>query len=246
MGMGAEPRIVVVDDDLDIRETLQEYFQGNGFAVETAEGGEQLRALLETDRFDLAILDLRMPGEDGLSLCRFLRKEHDMGIVMLTGSGDSVDRIVGLEVGADDYIAKPFELREVLARVRAVLRRIAAPAPGQRIADDAAEPVTDDIFKFGPLRVDANALHLIGEDGAPSPLTKMEFDLIRTFAERPNRVLTRDFLLETAHGRDWEPFDRSIDVRVTRLRKKIEEDTAEPKYIKTVRGVGYIYHPEGK
>ena len=169
-----------------------------------------------------------------------------MGIVMLTESGDSVDRIVGLEVGADDYIAKPFELREVLARVRAVLRRITAPAATEKPILEATELVSEGVFAFGPMRVDVNALHLIGADGLPSALTKMEFDLIKTFAERPNRVLKRDFLLETAHCRDWEPFDRSIDVRVTRLCKKIEADTNDPKYIKTVGGVGYIYHPGGR
>lgn len=244
--MGEKPKIVVVDDDLDIRETLSEYFEENGFSVETAEGGTRLRELLKDHTFSLAILDLRMPGEDGLTLCRFLREEYEMGIVMLTGSGDSIDRVVGLEVGADDYIAKPFELREVLARVRAVLRRVQTTTTGKKPSPELTGVSSDEIFAFGPVSIDANKLHFIDVDGTRSALTKMEFDLIKTFAERPKRVLTRDFLLETAHGRDWEPFDRSIDVRVTRLRKKIEANTNNPKYLKTVRGVGYFYDPDGE
>ncbi len=238
------PSIVVVDDDPDIRETLHTYFEANGFAVTEAEDGVALRAAVAERSFDLCLLDLKMPGEDGLSLCRFLRETTDMGVVMLTGSGDSIDKVIGLEVGADDYIAKPFELREVLARVRSVLRR-AGPVEKPVIAEAPQGP-RDQGFAFGPFTVNPNARYLEAADGETVALSPMEFDLIKAFAERPDRVLSRDALLELAHGRDWDPFDRSIDVRVTRLRKKIEEDPAYPRYIKTVRGVGYIYHPNGK
>ncbi len=238
------PSIIVVDDDPDIRETLLTYFEANGFAVTEAADGGQLRELVAANTYDLAILDLKMPGEDGLSLCRFLRETTDMGVVMLTGSGDSIDRVIGLEVGADDYIPKPFELREVLARVRSVLRRM-GPVEAAVIEEPASEG-RETNFIFGPYSVNPNARYLEGNDGETIALSPMEFDLIKAFAERPGRVLSRDMLLELAHGRDWDPFDRSIDVRVTRLRKKIEEDPSYPRYIKTVRGVGYIYHPDGK
>ncbi len=241
--MSDQPSIIVVDDDPDIRETLHTYFVGNGFQVTEAEDGTALRAAVATQKFDLCLLDLKMPGEDGLSLCRFLRETTDMGVVMLTGSGDSIDRVIGLEVGADDYIAKPFELREVLARVRSVLRR-AAPVERQVIAQ-ASQDTDAKSFAFGPFKVNPNSRYLETESGETIALSPMEYDLIKAFAERPGRVLSRDALLEVAHGRDWDPFDRSIDVRVTRLRKKIEEDPSYPRYIKTIRGVGYIYSPDG-
>ena len=243
--MSESPAIIVVDDDPDIRETLKTYFELNGFAVDEAANGEELRAKVPETSYDLAILDLKMPGEDGLSLCRFLRQTSDMGVVILTGSGDSIDRVIGLEVGADDYIAKPFELREVLARVRSVLRRLetAAKPTGAASADRREDKES---FTFGSYSVNPNSRYLENSRGETVALSPMEYDLIKAFAERPERVLSRDLLLELAHGRDWEPFDRSIDVRVTRLRKKIERDPADPKYIRTVRGVGYIYHPSGE
>ncbi len=241
--MSDQPSIIVVDDDPDIRETLHTYFAGNGFQVTEAEDGTALRAAVAKERFDLCLLDLKMPGEDGLSLCRFLRETTDMGVVMLTGSGDSMDKVIGLEVGADDYIGKPFELREVLARVRSVLRR-AAPVEKQ-VIDEAPEVADNQAFAFGPFKVNPNSRYLEAKNGETISLSPMEFDLIKAFAERPGRVLSRDTLLELAHGRDWDPFDRSIDVRVTRLRKKIEKDPSYPRYIKTIRGVGYIYSPDG-
>ncbi len=243
--MSEDPAILVVDDDPDIRDTLQEYFETNGFAVSTFCDGTELRAAENLSDFSLAILDLKLPGEDGLSLCRFLRDTTAMGIVMLTGSADAVDRVVGLEVGADDYVAKPFEARELLARIRAILRRLEA---GEKsVGNDAAgSGSAPESFMFGPFKVNPHARVLTRPDGAQLPLTGMEFDLLKAFAERPNRVLTRDTLLEIAHGRDWEPYDRSIDIRVTRLRKKIEPVPERPAYIKTVRGVGYLYDPQGK
>lgn len=243
--MSDTPAIIVVDDDPDIRETLLTYFEANDFTVDEAADGAELRAKVSEKSYDLAILDLKMPGEDGLSLCRFLRETTDMGVVMLTGSGDSIDRVIGLEVGADDYIPKPFELREVLARVRSVLRRM-APSGKAVVEEQPRATEGKDNFSFGPYSVNPNSRYLENSEGETIALSPMEFDLIKAFAERPERVLSRDALLELAHGRDWDPFDRSIDVRVTRLRKKIEQDPSYPKYIKTVRGVGYIYHPDGK
>ena len=243
--MSESPAIIVVDDDPDIRETLKTYFELNGFAVDEAADGEELRAKVQGSAYDLAILDLKMPGEDGLSLCRFLRQTSDMGVVILTGSGDSIDRVIGLEVGADDYIAKPFELREVLARVRSVLRRL-EPSGKPETAASAGGSGEKENFTFGPYSVNPNSRYLENSKGETIALSPLEYDLIKAFADRPERVLSRDLLLELAHGRDWDPFDRSIDVRVTRLRKKIEDDPAYPKYIRTVRGVGYIYHPSGE
>jgi len=184
---------------------------------------------------DLVILDINMPGEDGLTLARRLREHSDICIMMLTASGATVDRVVGLEMGADDYIAKPFDLRELLARVRTVLRRRAdADARGAR-----PEPPSNTL-RFGRWLLDLDAHKLIG-DGEELRLTAMEFDLLDAFARHPNKVLSRSQLLDLAHRRDWEPFDRSIDIRVARLRKKIERDPAKPQIIKTISGAGYMY-----
>lgn len=239
--------ILVVDDDPDIRDTLSEYFEANGYSVTAFHDGPALRAHGDLARFSLAILDLRLPGEDGLSLCRYLRDATGMGILMLTGAADSVDRVVGLEVGADDYVAKPFELRELLARVRAILRRVGDLKTDTKGAAAPVPPSSDvsETFEFGPCEINPNARVLITAEGEQVPLTSMEFDLLKAFSERPNRVMTRDVLLEIAHGKDWEPFDRSIDVRITRLRKKIEPVPEHPVYLKTVRGVGYRYDPNG-
>jgi two-component system phosphate regulon response regulator OmpR len=227
--MGKDAHLVVVDDEPDIREMLQEYLETQGFQVTVADGGVALRAIVADQDVDLVVLDITMPGEDGLSLARFLRENHNVGIIMLTGAGDLVDRIIGLEVGADDYLAKPVDLRELLARVKAVLRRAAG---GGQTKTDSAEK-------------DLAAHRLVDESGDEVPITAMEFDLMQAFAERPNRVLSRDQLLELAHNRGWEPFDRSIDIRIARLRRKIEENPAEPKILKTVRGAGYIFSPDG-
>lgn len=245
--MSDKPRIVAVDDDRDILETLLEYFTANDIDIDIAPEGNTLRRMISERSYDLAILDLKLPGEDGLSLCRFLREEYDMGIVMLTGAGDSIDRIIGLEVGADDYVSKPFELRELLARVRSILRRVKS----DRLKSESSEnhdTQRDDTneFRFGSVTVNVNMRCLMLQSGEVLALTRMEFDLIKAFAERPNRVLSRETLLEIAHGRDWEPFDRSIDVRVTRLRRKIEPDPEHPIFIRTIRGVGYIFNPDGK
>jgi len=238
--MTGKPHIVVVDDEADIRETIQDYMELHGFAVTAAEGGEALRRIVEEQPIDLVLLDINMPGEDGLSLARFLRERGGVGIVMLTAAGEVVDKIVGLEVGADDYIAKPFDLRELMARTKAVLRRIQA----QPAADEGAE-LRENQVTFGDCLLDLDSHKLFGDDGSEIAITSMEFDLLKVFAEHPNRVLNRDQLLDMAHNRGWEPFDRSIDIRITRLRKKIEADPSKPQVIKTVRGAGYIYVPKG-
>jgi DNA-binding response OmpR family regulator len=186
------------------------------------------------DPVDLVLLDLRMPGEDGLSLARWLREHARVGVIMITGSSDTVDRIAGLEVGADDYIAKPFDLREVLARVRSVIRRVAAMP---------AKPAKVEEVRFGRFILDLAANRLATDSGETVVLTSMEFDLLKAFATHPNRVLSRDQLLDLAHGRGSEPFDRSIDIRITRLRRKIEADPDTPQIIKTVRGAGYMFDP---
>jgi len=238
------PSVVVCDDEPDLRATVAEYLSINGYAVTEADGGPALRALIESGPVDLVVLDLRMPGEDGLSLARHLRETGDVAIVMLTAAGETIDRIVGLEMGADDYLAKPVDLRELLARVKAVLRRRGA-GPAAASAPVPADGRAPSVVSFGRCRLDLDAHRLYGPDGTEIPLTSMEFDLLKAFAENPNRVLSRDRLLDLAHNRDWEPFDRSIDVRVTRIRKKIEEDPAKPQVLKTVRGAGYIFVPTG-
>ena len=230
-------RILIVDDDRDIRESMGEYLQGHGYEVALADGGEAMRKALEAALPDVVLLDLNMPGEDGLSLARWLRATHEVGIIMVTGAGEVVDRVVGLEVGADDYLAKPFDPRELRARLKSVLRR----TRGQGGA--APKAATGKRVKVGRCTLDLQTHQLVGPDGEDLPLTGMEFDLLRVFVERPNQVLSRDQLLTHTRNREWEPFDRSIDIRIARLRKKIEADPEKPKALKTVRGAGYIFIP---
>jgi two-component system phosphate regulon response regulator OmpR len=234
----AMAHIVVVDDEADLRDTLREYLEIQGFKVTCAEDAAALRAVVAEPEapIDLVLLDISMPGEDGLSVARFLRETSDVAIIMLTAAGSTVDKIIGLEVGADDYLAKPVDLREMLAHIKAVLRR----AQRTREASTTALAEGKEAL-FGRCRLDLDSHKLYAEDGSELPLTSMEFDLLRAFAEHPNRVLTRDQLLEWAHNRNWDPFDRSIDIRIARIRKKIEPDPAKPQVIKTVRGAGYLY-----
>jgi DNA-binding response OmpR family regulator len=239
--MAAAAEILVVDDEPELREMVAEYLARHGFAVRTAIDGQGMAARLGEKAADLVILDINMPGEDGLTLARRLREHSDVCIMMLTAAGATVDRVVGLEMGADDYIAKPFDLRELLARVRTVLRRRANAEA--RLARPEAPP---DTLRLGHWLLDLDAHKLLGKDGEELRLTAMEFDLLQAFARNPDRVLSRDQLLDLAHRRDWEPFDRSIDIRVTRLRKKIERDPAKPEIIKTIRGTGYMYVSEGR
>lgn len=239
--MASNGHIVVCDDEPDIRDTVGEYLERQGFNVTQASGGEALRDLADNAVFDAVILDISMPGEDGLSLARFLRERGGVGIIMLTASGETVDRIVGLEMGADDYLAKPVDLRELLARLKAVLRRMSSQNAPQAVG--GAKPAG--VIKFGECQLDLDGYKLMGADGGEIAITAMEFSLLKVFAEHPGRVLNRDQILELAHDRGWDPFDRSIDIRISRLRKKIEADPAKPQVIKTVRGVGYIFSPSG-
>lgn len=228
--------IVVCDDEPGIREMLREYLGMKGFRVTCVDGGPALRALLDVETADLVLLDVAMPEEDGLSIARYLTANHDVAVVMLTAAGDVIDRIVGLEMGADDYLAKPVDMRELLARIKAVLRR--------GVPRGEAGPANDNgprLVRFGDCELDTEAHRLCAADGTDIPITSMEFDLLRAFAEHPNRVLSRDQLLDLAHNRGWEPFDRSIDIRIARLRRKVETDPAKPQIIKTVRGAGYMF-----
>jgi two-component system phosphate regulon response regulator OmpR len=232
-------RIIVVDDDPDVCETMAEYLGMRGFEVVTAHSGDTLRELIAGQAVDLVLLDLNLPGDDGLTLARFLREQTDVGIIMVTAASETVDRVVGLEMGADDYVGKPVDLRELLARVKSVLRRTMA----SRITANRAAPAASGNrrVRMGQFSLDLDARQLIAEDGGTVPLTSMEFDLLEAFATHPNRVLTRDQLLDMAHKRDWEPFDRSIDIRIARIRRKIEADPAKPSIIKTIRGAGYMF-----
>ena len=235
--MSGPAHIVVVDDDEDVRSTVAEYLQRNGFAVTECDGGDALRCVMSARPIDLAVLDINMPGDDGLTLAREIRASGDAGIVMLTAKSDDIDRIVGLEIGADDYVTKPFNPRELLARIRSVLRRAKAAAGGESPATMGRE------VQMGVCRLNLDSRKLYCADGTEQPLTAMEFDLLATFAAHPGRVLSRDQLLDLAHNKEIEPFDRSIDIRITRIRRKIEEDPAKPQAIKTVRGAGYVYTP---
>jgi two-component system phosphate regulon response regulator OmpR len=234
--------VLVVDDDPEIRAMLMDYLSGHGFEVAEAGSGEEMRAVLARTVPDVVLLDVNLPGEDGLSLARYLRERHDLGIIMVTAAGDVVDRIVGLEVGADDYIAKPFDPRELRARVKSVMRRVQQRAP-QPAAVTGATAAPARRVDVGDCALDLATHLLLGPDGREIPLTHMEFDLLRVFTEHPNQVLTRDQLLTLTRNREWEPFDRSIDIRIARLRRKVEPDPENPRIIRTVRGAGYMFVP---
>ena len=239
----APPALLVVDDEPELRGLLAEYFGRHGFAVSTACDAEQARELIKTTRPDLTVLDINMPGENGLSLARWLREVHPaVSIVMLTTASESVDRIVGLELGADDYISKPYELRELLARVRAVLRRAQRGATPP-VAVPAMAVLSSRHVQFGDRLLDLDQRKLFANDGAEIEITAAEFDLLALFARHPNRPLNRDQIMEQAHNRGWDVFDRSIDLRVMRLRRKIERNPDKPEVLKTVRNVGYVYVP---
>jgi DNA-binding response OmpR family regulator len=229
--------IVVVDDDADVRDAVSEYLRRSGFSVTEAEDGDALRRLMAERPIDLALLDVNMPGVDGLTLAREIRASGQAGIIMLTANGDDLDKIVGLEVGADDYVTKPYNPRELLARVKAVLRRA-------NHGDPASTATMGREVQMGICRLNLDSRRLYRSDGAEVPITAMEFDLLRTFAEHPRQVLSRDRLLDLAHSKDMEPFDRSIDTRIARIRRKLEADPAKPECIRTVRGGGYVYDPD--
>lgn len=233
------PKLLVVDDDPRLRDLLRRYLGENGFQVFVADNGVTMNRLWLRERFDALILDLMMPGEDGLQILRRLREQKDTTpIIMLTARGEDVDRIVGLEMGADDYIPKPFNPRELLARIHAVLRRRpAADAPG-------APSMTDEVVKFGEFELDLGT-RVLRKNGEPVPLTTGEFAVLKAFAHHPKQPLSRDKLMEIARGREYEAFDRSLDVQVSRLRKMIEPDPSKPRFLQTVWGVGYVFIPDG-
>ncbi len=238
----AGEQVLVVDDDSAIRRMLVEYLGEHGYSVREAGDGAALRRLIEADLPDVVLLDVNLPGEDGLTLARFLREHYDVAIIMVTGAGETVDRILGLEMGADDYVTKPFDPRELRARIKSVLRRM------QPNAQPAAAPGSDRRAQDGRIRIGRCALDLASRqlfdgDGSDVPITAMEFDLLKTFIDHPNQVLTRDRLLTLTRNRSWEPFDRSIDIRITRLRRKVEADPENPLAIRTVRGAGYMFVP---
>lgn len=237
-------KILVVDDDPGLRELLQEYLSSQGYEVSTVADGIAMEQHMMQKTADLVILDLMLPGEDGLALARKLKARGNLPIIMLSARGEDVDRIVGLEVGADDYLAKPFNPRELLARIRAVLRRGDEAATRAEENATRAEPAAQAVYRFGPFLLDLNSRSL-QKDGVELALTAGEFNLLSILVEHPNRVLSRDFLMDLMKGYERDPFDRSIDVRVTRLRRKIEADPAAPEYLRTVWGQGYLFAPGG-
>lgn len=231
------PSILIVDDDRDIRALLAAFLESNGYVVETAAEGADMRRRLQATAFDLVILDRMLPGEDGLSLCRAIRERGGPSIIMLTALGEDQDRIAGLETGADDYVTKPFNPRELLARVRAVLRRSGA-------AVDPGATALRPVFRFEGWELSPERRELIRPDGVMVDLSTGEYDLLLAFLEAPNRVLTREHLLDAARAEPDAVFDRAIDVQVSRLRKKIEPDDAAVTMIRTVRGAGYLFVPK--
>ena len=232
-------KILVVDDDPGLRELLQEYLSSQGYEVQAVANGVEMEQFLQNNPVNLVILDLMMPGEDGLSLARKLRGRGKLPIIMLSARGEDVDRIIGLEVGADDYLAKPFNPRELLARIRAVLRR------NEESTLAAKAEMPDGVNRFGVFQLDMNTRTLL-KNSVEIALTAGEFNLLRIFIEHPNRVLSRDHLMDLMKGYERSPFDRSIDIRVTRLRRKIESTPANPEYVRTVWGEGYLFTPAGK
>ncbi len=235
--MSPKATILVVDDEPDVREVLEEYFVAHGYAVIGAESADAARTMAAQHPVDLALVDINMPGEDGLSLARHLRERYaKTAIVMLTSAATVVDRIVGLEMGADDYVPKPFDPRELVARVKSVLRRTSSA----NRADIGAEKV-----RIGHCVLDLAAHRLTDENGGEVAMSPLEFDLLKALAEHPNRPLSRERILNLNQQRDWDPFDRSVDLRIMRLRKKIEPDPEHPRFIRTIRNEGYIFVPDG-
>ena len=230
--------LLVVDDDSEIARLLERYFGAHGFRVSCAGDGAHMRRLLGAETVDIVMLDLGLPGEDGLSLTRYLREHWRGPVIIITGRGETVDRVVGLELGADDYVAKPFDLRELLARVRSVLRRAADAAATPPLRTPPSAPSA---YVFEDHVLDVRAHTLRAPDGRDIPLTSGEFALLHAFVEQAGQVLSRDQLMTRLHGRDAGPFDRSIDVQIGRLRKKIEADPAQPRLIKSIRGTGYLF-----
>jgi two-component system, OmpR family, response regulator len=231
--LAAPVKILVVDDDRDIRSLLADYLDSNGFVTMTADGGVAMRAALAAHQMDLIVLDLNMPGDDGLTLCRNLRKSSSIPVIMLTARSEPLDRILGLEMGADDYLPKPFEPRELLARIRSVLRRTQSKSP-------STQEQSVQHLKFAGWTLDLVARHLISPEQTVVALSGAEFRMLHIFLSHPNQILNRDQLLNITHGRDADPFDRSIDIQISRIRQKLREDARSPSIIKTVRNGGYV------
>ncbi|WP_421916007.1 response regulator [Mesorhizobium sp.] len=232
-------RIIIVEDEPDLRDAVAEYLEANGYEVATAESASAARAMFEKQSFHLAVLDIAMPGEDGLSLGRWLRSKLPIGIIYATAAGTALDRIVGLELGADDYIVKPYELREVLARVRSVLRRV--PQPAAPRADKIEAAASRRFVTFGSFQADLDGRLVTGTNGAVVDMAKSEFDVLEVFLTRANRLLTRAAISEAIGFMEDPESSRAVDIRIMRLRKKIETDPANPKFLRTVRGEGYIF-----
>jgi len=241
--MNSSEHILIVDDDREIRDLLGRFLDKHGLRVTTAADGQEMKKALADWKIDLVVLDLMMPGEDGLTLCRNLRTHSNLPVIMLTAMGEETDRIIGLEMGADDYLAKPFNPRELLARIKAVLRRTVDRPVGKGAADEDVKSMR---YSFSDWILDVDKRALFSPSGALVPLSGGEFELLLAFVTHPGRVLNRDQLLDLARGREAQPFDRSIDVQVSRLRRKIEDDPKAPSLIKTVRSGGYLFATEVK
>jgi len=242
--MPTQGRILIVEDDASVRTMLAEYLESHGYEVVQADRGTAMREAVESALPDVVLLDVNLPGEDGFTLARFLRERYDVGIIMVTGAADVADRVAGLEVGADDYVVKPFDLRELRARLKSVLRRMQSRdgADGEGAAiPEAPAPEPNSRVRVGACELDLMSHQLYAADGGEIPLTGMEFDLLKVFLDHPGQVLSRDRLLTLTRNREWEPFDRSIDIRIARLRRKVEADPEHPQAIRTVRGAGYMY-----
>ena len=242
--MTQNPHIIIVDDEAPAREMVGDYLKMHGFNVTLCDGGKSLRGAIESGVPDLVVLDLNMPEEDGLSIIRDLKSRINVPVIMLTATASPIDRVVGLELGADDYVAKPCELRELMARIRSVLRRsTAAKAPAAEAG--GAKAAKDQLVRFGTKWLDLEAQALRDDEGNEHPLTASEFGLLKVFAANPKRVLSRERLLELANARDAEAFDRAVDLRIMRIRRKIEIDPAKPAVIRTIRGGVYLFSPTG-
>lgn len=230
-----QPKILVVDDDADVVDMVCDFLMQKGFSVTAARDAAEARKRMVEQPAQLVLIDRRMPGEDGLSLARYIREHHAAGIIMLTAADAVLDRIVGLEVGADDYVCKPFDLHELLARIRSVLRRASS---------SAAASLGSGRIRFGRCVLEVAAHKMFDDGGTEVPVTATEFDLLMAFARHPNRVLSRDDILNTLQHKEWEPSDRSIDLHIVRLRRKIEHDAEKPQVIRTIRGAGYMFAPQ--
>ncbi|MGL3105249.1 response regulator [Bradyrhizobium sp. BR 1432] len=243
--MTQSQHIMIVDDEAPAREMVGDYLKMHGFTVTLCDGGKSLRAAIQGRMPDLVVLDLNMPEEDGLSIIRDLKSRINVPVIMLTATASPIDRVVGLELGADDYVAKPCELRELMARIRSVLRR-SGPAKAAAPDAGAAKSDKDQLVRFGTKWLDLEAQALRDDEGNEHPLTASEFGLLKVFAANPKRVLSRERLLELANARDAEAFDRAVDLRIMRIRRKIEPDPAKPAVIRTIRGGGYLFSPAGE